>query len=144
MRSLSWSSDGKTLAAAVKGRKVLLWEASSGKVLAPVETPDDEGRAVAWSPNGKLLACGGDKATIIWDAVAGKIVHTIPYSIPERPLWSPWAPDNHRLVFPVNTGHVMVWDLATDKMSREWLAHSWVHPCRRLVTGWQAHCLDRQ
>ena len=50
VRSVSWSPDGKTLAAVLPGKKVWLWEAESGQALPPLEGEEAWPNVVAWSP----------------------------------------------------------------------------------------------
>jgi WD40 repeat protein len=60
------STRGGSLISTQTGRmQVSLWEASTGKLLRKF---NGEARAVAFAPDGKVLACGGLKGTItLWD-----------------------------------------------------------------------------
>jgi WD40 repeat protein len=75
---LAFSPDGKELAAALLGNGVAyVWRLPS-KSLAFIVTIDDEvnrGDAVAFSPDGKLLATGGGSGLVrFWDAQTGRQV----------------------------------------------------------------------
>jgi WD40 repeat protein len=75
---LAFSPDGKELAAALLGNGVgYVWRLPSER-LAFIVTIDDEvnrGDAVAFSPDGKLLATGGGSGLVrFWDAEKGKQV----------------------------------------------------------------------
>ena len=90
--SLAYSPDGRTLATADIGTKVKLWELSTGGegVARVLEEPAAEKgvekitQAVAWSPDGRLLAAGGARVDqprrringriVLWDASAGRVV----------------------------------------------------------------------
>ena len=56
-----------------------LWAADTGEHLLPF--PTDSGRfllSIAFSPDGRLLACGQDNKTItLWDADRGMLLHTL-------------------------------------------------------------------
>src|SRR5262249_34057325 len=53
---LAWSPDGKTVAGASSGGRVRLWNAADGKLRRTLRGHSGEVRAVAFSPDSKLLA----------------------------------------------------------------------------------------
>lgn len=59
VKCLAYAPDGKTLVAGTTDRKVVLWDADSGAVRAPLTMLGGEAEALAFSPNGRHLACGG-------------------------------------------------------------------------------------
>ena len=75
--------------------------------------------SIAWSPNGRWLAAGGDSDRIkIWDVQQATVVHTL--STHKAGVRSVrWSPDSRRLVCgqgnwkELDTGHVQVWHAAT-------------------------------
>jgi hypothetical protein len=89
--SLAYSPDGRTLAAADSGTKVMLWDMSARGAAPRVfgEPAAGEGvenitQAVAWGPDGQLLAAGGARVDapgrrlngriVLWDATAGRVL----------------------------------------------------------------------
>jgi RNA polymerase sigma factor (sigma-70 family) len=75
--ALALSADGRTLAAGSSGGSVILWEAATGQRLRTL--PGKRGRvhAVAFSPDGKLLAAAADLADqpgsiFLWDTRTGE------------------------------------------------------------------------
>jgi Tol biopolymer transport system component len=76
VRSLSFSPDGKLLAAALGNRPghdhepglIVLWDAASGERRLVLTGHTNEVLSVAFSPDGKLLASGGSDRTVrLWD-----------------------------------------------------------------------------
>jgi Tol biopolymer transport system component len=61
---LTFSPDGKALAAACDDRTVWLWDAATGKELAVFKGHTDRVWSVAFSPDGKTLASGSDDKTV--------------------------------------------------------------------------------
>src|SRR5580704_1529285 len=67
--ALSFSPDGSFLAAVV-GKNVEIWEASTGRLVTSLAIPGDHTTnfAVSFSPNGRWLAAGADHKIALWDA----------------------------------------------------------------------------
>jgi len=66
------SPDGKTLASG--GGSLRLWDVTTGKSTATLDTPGDGAEGLIFSPDGKTLAavsCGSPEV-YLWDAVSGK------------------------------------------------------------------------
>jgi WD40 repeat protein len=69
---VSWSPDGKRLAAAVVSGPVTVFDATGGQVAHALPGHGFGAAAVAWQPNGNLLATAGQDGKVrIWDAAAG-------------------------------------------------------------------------
>jgi len=78
VHDLAFSPDGARLAACSEEKAVKVWDWRSGKEIFSRACPGD-GRGVAFSPDGKLLAVGlsGDEPLQVWDAGTGELVHTL-------------------------------------------------------------------
>jgi WD40 repeat protein len=116
-RHLAFSSDGKTLASTAPANEtvVRLWDVATGKPLQPAG-PDGVVRAVAFSPDGRLVATGCwlgyDHPLRVWDAATGK------------PLWacSPEVGQIDRIVFtPDGKG---LFTSGSDDVQRLWDART--------------------
>ena len=76
--SAAFSPTGKFLAIGSQGGKVMLWDLSTQKLLYTLRghTPDSLGASwsVVFSPDSKLLACGGQREVQIWDTQKGVLL----------------------------------------------------------------------
>ncbi len=70
--SLSWSPDGRALAAAAVSGPVTILDASSGKPVHELKGHGFGTAAVAWQPGGSLLASAGQDGKVrLWDTRSG-------------------------------------------------------------------------
>ena len=68
-----------------------------GKLLYTYRGHSNAVNAVAWSPDGKLIASGsGDNTVQVWDATTGANVFTY-RGISSRVLAATWSPDSKRI-----------------------------------------------
>ena len=77
INSLSFSADGRLLAAGKDFGRVALWDVPARKFLRAIETGQGEVSAVALTPDGKTLATAGDHKVKLWDLSRDKLLNSI-------------------------------------------------------------------
>jgi WD40 repeat protein len=74
---LSFGPDPKLVAVSGTGMGVQVWDVREGKTPLVMVVPTQNGSAVAWSADGKLIVGGSATKTLIWDAENGKEKHVL-------------------------------------------------------------------
>ncbi|HEX7304913.1 serine/threonine-protein kinase [Lentzea sp.] len=123
--SLAWSPDGKLLVSAedglgTDGAVVRIWDVAAGKLIGTVQNPDGPGGAsacaVAISPDGRILAAGGNRTgdftTYLWNLSDRSMIGGLDQS---RSIMKTlrFHPDGKSLVGVTHTGRLQVWDVAS-------------------------------
>ena len=87
-----------------------MWNALSGQNISRFVHPDGV-RAVAWSPNGKYIASGGDdKKVYLWDVTTQQLVRT--YSGHTNSVQAvTWSPDGKYIASGSFDKTVKIWDV---------------------------------
>jgi WD40 repeat protein len=75
IHGLSWSPDGRRLAAAALWPRT--WDVATGKEILQPSVPQDSSFGMGWTPEGHYLAWFFHKQTV-WDTTAGKEVASLP------------------------------------------------------------------
>jgi RNA polymerase sigma factor (sigma-70 family) len=136
-RSLAWSPDRKVLAstgAKGDGGKIVyticLWDTATGKQLAEwlANEPGTERygagvRAMAFSPEGTLLASGGGDRTIALWNVATRTLLTRLHGHPRGVSAVAFSPSGRMLASGGDDGTVRLWELATGKERHRYDGH---------------------
>jgi hypothetical protein len=95
---------------------IRLWDPVTGKELRTIDRPGREVFALAWSPDGKLLAWGNHQGVVgVWDNVAGKELSRMELVQARHPLIYSLAfrPDGRSLAAAGAGGVVRYWDPIT-------------------------------
>jgi len=80
INALSFSADGKVLAAGKDFGRVVLWDVQEREFLRALETGQGIVSAVALSPDGKTVATGGSSdhfSVKLWDVATGKLLKVL-------------------------------------------------------------------
>lgn len=103
------SPDGKLLVIVTGGGFVIFADVARRRTLDSYAAHQDNGRAVAFSPDGNLVATGAE-VVILWDAITRQKIAPLDYpSI----VWSAvFSPDGRWLVSTHGDGTIQVWDVA--------------------------------
>lgn len=111
---LTFSPDGKMLAAAMDNGFVKVWDPYTGKSLAALEAHKRFATAVAFSSDNKLLATGSyDKRIVIWDVQTSKLRIEISKSVGPVGVLA-FAPDGKTLAEGIQEKpDVKLWDVET-------------------------------
>ncbi len=121
LRSLDFNADGSLLAVP-RGARVELWNPGTGKLQSQLKGHEHDIFAVAFSPNGSVLASGSYTTRIkLWDVATGKLQRTMrsPHSV----LSVAFSPDNAILASGGQGKEIALWDVATGKLLRTFPAH---------------------
>ncbi|KAK2973712.1 hypothetical protein RJ640_021543 [Escallonia rubra] len=137
-------AQGTTLAVAGGGSaSVKLWDTAEWQLIATLSIPRPEGLkpsdksgskkfvlSVAWSPDGRQLACGSMDGTIsIFDVARAKFLHHLEgHCMPVRSLvYSPAPLDSRVLISGSDDGHVHMYDAEGKTLFASMSGHaSWV------------------
>jgi RNA polymerase sigma factor (sigma-70 family) len=125
--SLAFSTDGKTIAAAIArepNHSIVHWDVTTGKMIRELKgllpVPHNSWREVpiAFSPDGKLLVVGNsnveESQIVVWDAVTGKELRRLTFQRTFIVHHLAFSPDSKTLA--LNAGsRLSFWDLETGK-----------------------------
>ena len=123
--ALVFSPDGRWLVSGTEGGKIQMWDVATGEALIAFAEPtarEDQGGtfAVAFSPDGTLLAAGAHTQVHLWEVDTGNKFLSIStvhkrgnqtfHSFPEPLVFSP---DGAVLVNGLDHGAIQLWDVTT-------------------------------
>lgn len=116
VRSLAWSPDGLSLAAASVDKTVSVWQPQwdpRAEHVYMYRGHTDIVTTVSWSPDGQYIASGcADNTVQVWSVANGSSGRLITnFRGHQRAVVSlAWSPDSKRIVSSSQDGNVLVWD----------------------------------
>lgn len=114
--SLSWSPDGKVLAAAGSVDESLrLWDVETGLLLRVFTKFKESVTLVRWSPDGTRLAAAGGASGWIWTWDVASDGSALLTEVGQRVSELDWSPDGTRLAAVIQSTPVSVLDAQTGK-----------------------------
>ena len=123
-----FSPDGRRFLVRSMYSQPTLWDAASGRRIAELvghpQSPDQAAfspQLTVFTPDGRILTCGGDKNPALWDGLDGHLLASFPApdGCPEYPHFSPdgqrLAGTRDQMTKEDRIYHPEVWDLAAHK-----------------------------
>jgi eukaryotic-like serine/threonine-protein kinase len=111
--SVSFSPDGKFLAAASEDKTATVWDVTTGERRFELLGHTNEVNCIAFSPDGKTLATASEDGTVrLWDAATGAFRQTI-WKYTTEICSLAFNPSNTHLACAAHDGQLTVWDCAT-------------------------------
>jgi WD40 repeat protein len=141
VRSVTFSPDGRLMAAAGADRVVRLWDAKTQQLRGQLKGHTGEVAAVAFAPDGATLAsAGADGSVRLWNVATAESLHTLQASSNALAVMA-FSPDGNwlavgegggpesrgnpftRYASSQGTGRVWVWNMKTLQLERSLDAH---------------------
>lgn len=128
--AVALSPDGRFLAATSGDKLIRLWNTHTGEPERALKHPGwlTSVHAVAFSPDGRLLATGGEYKTRLWDVRSGETFRVLD-AFPESVNELTFSPDGGTLA-GVSDGHIFAWDTRTGSLL--FSLESPLHPIKSL------------
>ncbi len=116
-----FSPDGERLVSVRGEGEVIFADRRRRSILNRYPAHQDNGRAAAWSPDGRLVATGAENV-ILWDAVTMRKIAPLEHT---SYVWGlAFSPDGRWLVSTHGDGAVLVWDMVERRRVANFNEHS--------------------
>ncbi|MBD2194818.1 MULTISPECIES: WD40 domain-containing protein [Calothrix] len=139
-----WHPDGTMLASGVDG-VVSLWDARTGQKLRDLHGYNSSILALAWSPDGKYVACGGQQSLlVVWNAITGEHLTELGSNSGDRSCWImslAWLADGAVLAGGYTDSTIKFWDVVTGECIRvisdreNWVFSVAMHPNGKIIAS---------
>jgi hypothetical protein len=121
--SISFTPDGKLIAAGGWDASIQIWTAANGKQQLP-GISGFQGHAAPFSPDGTTIAGGSQTGNnvLVWDVASRRVLQT--FSGPSDKVQSvAFSPDGKSLVSGGNDPTIFIWDLSNPQAGRKLVGH---------------------
>jgi WD40 repeat protein len=122
-----WSPDGRRLAAVGRSGTITVWDAESWRETANLKLASTLDLApfvalpyVSWSPDGRRLARGDDRAIELWDARTWDRIAVLK----GKGGSMSWSPDSRRLATIPSDRTIVLWDADTREQTATLRGHT--------------------
>lgn len=137
IQALVFSEDGKTLASSSRSDyqpfdittgKIHLWDVKTGMPMVTLRTPGRKVDTIAFSPDGKYLACDGSKRwlgsrkILVWDLTNYELITMIDTDSSGEITALVFSADNKTLASGSEGGIIHLWDI-TGETTHPWPPH---------------------
>jgi Tol biopolymer transport system component len=120
--SISFTPDGKWIAAGGWDLTIKIWDTGDGSLLRTIH--EFSGHAAPFSPDGKWIAAGADDNGVrIWDAASGRVLHSF-LKHTQKVQTVAFSPDGSRLVSGGEDRMLYIWEIATNELVRPLAGHT--------------------
>src|SRR5262249_62047261 len=124
--SVAFSPDGKTLAVGTQFNTIHLWEVATGRERRRFAGDRGTIKALAFTPDGRLLASGHDRTALVWDVTAllreGKLPAFALSPTDMKRLWANLASEEASKAFQA------IWHLAATPRQTVPFLKEWLRP----------------
>lgn len=118
VRSLLFSPDGRSLAAARRRSSITIHSLPGGALVRTLTGPFWVGRALVQSPDGRYLATPGEngvKPILLFDRLTGAVAKTMAGDAP-APSALDWRPDGKLIAAGGRDGAISFWDVTSGRL----------------------------
>ncbi|MCY4401732.1 MAG: sigma-70 family RNA polymerase sigma factor [Candidatus Poribacteria bacterium] len=124
IHDLVFSPNGRTLASGGYDGTIRFWDVATGELIRTIDTKSDNSiDSVAYSPDGKILACTGDNGADgirFWDVKTGELLKTI--EVEAGAFSVVYSPDGSTFASG-GMGELSVWDAKTYEILKTFTGH---------------------
>ena len=126
LRAARFSPDGKLLATGADLENLVrLWRVPEFEIATSLpNTNDHRIDTVVFSPDGSKLAAGGGRGWDLWALPSSRLIATVGIRQPYLEFALAFSPDGREIASSTGDGGIAVWDVATQRLLRNWPAHS--------------------